>query len=110
MDRKIEEAIKKLESASRELIEEFICILNKAQPDQEKYEKRFEKWVEAKLELEQLGMSMGIGEFEFKYTVYDDIQAEIPKRKKILPITQEDNKFLKSLKIKQIKPANENEK
>ena len=100
MDRKIEKAIKEAESSSRELILEFINILNSAEPTAEAYEKAFDRWAEARFELEKLSLSIGIGEFQFKYSVYEKTQKiqQEEKDKKLL-LTGQDNKLLRSLKI-----------
>jgi len=99
MNEKIEKAIKKAESASRELILEFISILNSAQPNEETYEKAFNEWAEATLELRRLGLNVVIGEFEFKYKVYQKTVETSKKQNKKPLLTKEDNNFLESLKI-----------
>src|SRR3989344_773755 len=100
MDRKIEKAVKEAELASRDLIQQFISILNTAEPNEDSYNKVFNKWIESKLELEKLGLKMGIGEFEFKYSVYKKIQnSQQTKNAKKLSLTAQDKKLLKSLKI-----------
>lgn len=102
MDRKIEKAIEAARLATKDLLQEFISILNSAVPNEEAYKKAFEKWVETRLELEKLCLSIAIGEFEFKYSVYQKT-IKTPKKdrmkKPLIVITNEDEHFLESLKI-----------
>ena len=109
MDRKLEKAIEETRLATKELLQEFIGVLNNTVSKEEKYQQVLERWFKARSELENLGASMAIGEFEFKYSVYKKIlERENLKNQKKLSLSDIDNKFLRSLKI--IPPNDEKNK
>lgn len=97
MDRKIEKAIEDFRLTTKELIQEFISTLNNAQSGEIEYQKLTNKWFKAKTKLENLGLSMAIKDFEFKYIVYQKPNQSTPTKK--MELTAQDNKLLKSLKI-----------
>lgn len=100
MEKKHEKAIENLRLATQDLIQDFMNTLNNAQSEEDIYQKKINRWIKAKTELEKLNLSMTIKEFEFGYAVYQKIfKPPNTKRGGILSLNAQDNKILRSLKI-----------